>query len=221
MVNILDVWPSEKMSSPRPGSSYTWWELFVARREIYQGFAELEKDYGFLQPVTSYATSKGQEMVRMIILRGLEELQEALEAEDPAHVKEEIIDALNYFWVLGILDPFLDLRGLCDEFATRFDLIDESPPAGGLDGTKGDSRTLNGDAIAFAMRAASPLLESLRNRPWQQHSQSLYFDGFPALCAFLLDITDYLLQFFESWGEFWRYYYAKSEVLRFRLRSNY
>lgn len=215
-MNIHDFWDGV-IPDPEP-SLETVQEALRLRRSTYRGFAELENHYGFLTPETDLAGSAGQEMVRILLLRGVEELLEAQNSSSFSHFREEVIDSLNYFWTLGILDPKkIRERVLAENLLQSILLVRYCPEDETLPSLRRRVREGWGDIL----EAAHPLLESLRNRAWQHQSQSLYFDGVPALLQFLRRTTRQLLEYFPSWEEFHRYYLAKDRVLQFRLRSRY
>jgi hypothetical protein len=102
-VNILDVMghlpPVPPLSIPAVQA------MLDDRKETYRAFAQLESQRGFLLPEISLATSKGQELGRILLMRFFEECTEAFESGQRPHHLEEIVDATNYLFTLLVIDP--------------------------------------------------------------------------------------------------------------------
>lgn len=207
-MNVLDVLAAVE---PRKLNRETVTAMLLMRKRTYTGFASLESEKGFLRPEANLATSRGQEMLRLLLMRFFEELTEAHESEDQVHVREELIDALNYLWTLAVLDPLCPVdweRVLVQELTGPEHIWGhEYPPAE--------------YEIGKLMLYATHLLSTLRNRPWQNAPQSLYFDGWEPLRDFVLVATRYTLEYFDSWEDAFTYFVAKNEVLEFRIRTKY
>ena len=209
-MNVNDIIPTIDPATIPDRPSVDVIEIMLGlRKKTYSGFAQLEATRGFLLPEVSLSSSKGQEIVRILIMRGIEEVLEFTEANDRAHQLEELIDAWNYFISLTILDPKLDqfqaITGLSEAFTyANFGTTDQQY-----------------DVTGPILRVISPFLATLRNRPWQNHAQSLYFDGYPQLLELLYVVTQTLATYFNSWEEFYLYFLAKDDVLQFRLRTRY
>lgn len=205
-MNVLDV----KVES-RPMTASTLVEMLSSRREVWRGFAALEEDRGGLPQMVHLSTSRGQEVARSLIMRAIEEVTEAMDSEQREHMLEELIDAMNYLWSLLIID------------APRGNAV---PPdscllhllAGRIHWGSGLVSELFLGQFAFLSRH---LLAKFRNRPWQNAPQSLYFDGWQELEWFVVTASAHLMSCFKSWDEFCTLWWAKDEVLRFRLRSKY
>lgn len=203
-MNISDLWPVE---TPEHNSAETWEHLLALRTETFTAFAELESKQGFLQPKVSIRTTQGQEMVRILAFRVLEELGEAHMSTSSDHYYEELIDALNYllsiFVLTGEHDPLMhpSLARLFEE-AHR--------PATRL------TRMQLGDVVILL---GAQLGDLLRNRSWMQNTQNPYFD------ASLLEITapvfSLIFANFDTFEKFWQFFIAKDNVLQFRLRTQY
>lgn len=192
-----------------PDEHETWVYLLKRRRSTYQGFAVIEEQGGgILSPQLSLATARGQEAIRVLVMRVLEELMEAEESTEAEHFEEELIDALNYAWVLLIGDP--TFKVVENESVTRFLSYSWRNREFGDDVTTCD-----------LFRASGELLETLRNRAWQHNAQSLYFDGWPVLVSFVLRVSRYVFSRFKDWPSFWKMFLAKDEVLKFRLSTSY
>lgn len=199
--DFLPQWTGMEHTYPNLERMFQW------RRETYQGFAELESTRGFLKPQVSLATSYGQEMLRSLLMRFFEELTEALEATDPDHILEELIDAVNYLWSMLILDP------------------DNPPSPKFIAAIYSDPWVYHEPLTEFELgrmlQVAGTFLAKLRNRSWQNHSQSLYFDGGQALEDFVTYATLEIMGQFTCWDQFASFFWAKDQVLKFRLQSKY
>lgn len=215
-MNIKDeaMWPMELPGSVSVPGDFSFVYMLDIRAHTYRGFAEIEEGKGILRPRMSLASSIGQEAFRILFARGLEELWEAKYSQESAHRLEELIDSLNFVWSLLIIDP-------------------EHPPITDLSRDlyhawqRGRDRISNGqipdieDSILCVFDAAGFVLEKLRNRAWQNNTQSLYFDGWHELRRFVSIHFEEISTWFSSWDEFVRYFLAKDNVLQFRLRTNY
>lgn len=209
-MNVLDLLETRGEDEVPPLNADTLESMLTMRKQTYTGFAALESEKGFLKPETRFASSQGQEMIRILLMRFFEELTEAHEATDPLHVQEELIDALNYLWTLAIIDPTCPLpwpRILEHEFIEHLNWGHQYPPAE--------------YEIGKLMLYATFLLSTLRNRPWQNNPQSLYFDGWKPLGDFIAVATRYTIEHFEGWESFYRVFSAKDAVLQFRITTRY
>lgn len=209
-MNIHDFWLTEE-EIPKDLTTGVVFQLLAMRQQSYTGFARLEEEQGFLSPQTSLATRKGQEMVRILLLRGIEEFLEAIHSDCREHRLEELIDAINYWWSLAIIDSTVDRTPLAIQLQRGLTEDRHTQPEGW---------ELMND-LQNLLISMHPLFEKLRNRAWQNTAQSTYFDGVPELASFLRFTAAVVVSYFEDWREFYRYYVAKDRVLRFRLRSKY
>lgn len=182
-----------------------WVEILHRRRKIYQGFLEVEAKKGYLR-IAPLDSAAGQENVRILLMRTLEELLESHHASASPHVLEELVDALNFFLGIhvGVPEPaYAATAGVLQQaWIARFDSTSLS--------------FLNSVVLAF-----HPLLESLRNRSWQNQVQHSYFMGSPALFELTETLTAQLFGRFSSWEQFIDYYLRKEAVLQFRLETQY
>jgi len=187
-------------------------DLLERRCKVFRGFCELEATQGFLAYPTALSSSKGQDMVRILTTRVLEEILESQEASDPAHVLEELIDALNFLLAIACLDEETPRLLLCTQMAKAVDPY----PLQRLEATYSGSAALK----AFLLNL-NPMLETLRNRAWQRRTQSLYFEGWEPLINFIVAVWRAIVMEFDSWEQFCWFYVAKEAVLQFRLTTNY
>lgn len=210
-VNIHDFWPAPG-ELPEPTAQGIA-QLLELRRETFHGFLQREARRGLLNEQSlSLSSPRGQDAFRLLLFRCLEELMEAQHSVSISHVKEEVIDAINYFLSLALLDREFHLQALAAELAACVSQCafchssDVQPPA---------------ETAAQLIQNASAVLETLRNRAWQSHAQSAHFDGYELLSTYMCSGLLLLLQYFTGWEEFVSYYIAKDRVLQFRLRSGY
>ena len=184
-------------------------ELMAIRRMTFMGFVKVEQTRGFMKPNASISSSHGQEMVRTLLIRGLEELGEADEANEETHVKEEAIDAINFLMSILIFDPSLDPRPMNQAFLAGWDFDPDRP-------------FMTREALLYILEASFPLLAKLRNRAWQNNPQSTYFDGYLELCDFANEVGFLAsMAFGHDWPDFVSYFLAKDKVLQWRLKTKY
>lgn len=205
-MNIRDYWP---LQSPPENTPETWRELIAMRLSTFQGFAEKESQRGLVQPKVNINTSKGQEIMRILAFRVIEELAESFESIDPDHAAEELIDAINY-----LLSIFL----LGEEIAPNLE-VELTTLSQEYLGTSTSKRITIRDMGQVSVVLGAHLGDLLRNRAWMTHAQSTYFDG--DLLKILSPVFQTIFKQFSSFEEFWLFYVAKDNVLQFRLRSNY
>jgi hypothetical protein len=205
-MDIKDYWP---LNPPPENTVEAWNEMVAMRLETWQGFNQREAKEGFLKIGTPINTKQGQEMIRIIAYRVLEELAESFDSTDSDHAYEELIDAFNY--LLGI---FLMGKSVAPHLPRFLQEVSEES----FSGTTSLHITLRhlGEATVILGVQMGDLL---RNRAWMQQAQSTYFDG--DLSGILRPLFSLIFRLFPSFGAFWSYYVAKDAVLQFRLRSNY
>jgi hypothetical protein len=208
MVNmdIRTYWPIDE---PPHNTVEVWTNLIFMRRDTFTGFAEREAKKGFLRIGIPFNTTQGQEVVRIISFRVLEELAESYDSKNPDHSYEELIDAFNYLLSIFLLGKTIDPK-----LAQMLQEVSEES----FSGTTSMHITLRhlGEACVILGVQVGDLL---RNRAWMENAQSTYFDG--DLTGILRPLFAMIFRLFPSFGSFWSYYVAKDSVLQFRLRSNY
>lgn len=205
-MDIRDFWPLEV---PAEHSPELWSTLIEFRRQTWTGFASIEAERGFVKPKVSPATSQGQEIIRILCFRVLEELAEAFTSEDRDHYMEELIDAFNY-----LLSIFL----LSGKQSPDLPEYLYSVSAGAL-GSRRGKKIQQTDLGYVTVILGAELGDLLRNRAWMNNSQNTYFDG--DLFKILEPIFILIWSFFDDYVSFWQYFVAKDSVLQFRLKSKY
>lgn len=203
MTNIRDFWPLEAS----PLTREVWGDLLELRYQTFTGFAILEQAQGIVRPTVNLSTAVGQETLRLLAFRVIEELGEAHLAIDKDHYYEELIDAFNYLLSLTLLEGKVKPE-LLVQLEVSTTVIGKHP-----------SR-MNYSTIGYcAVELGGKLGDYLRNRPWMHNAQSTYFDG--DLVVLIKTTMETILSLFPDESTFYKYYVAKDSVLQFRLRSKY
>lgn len=204
-MNVKDVTSPDSVSVPEEA------RIILSRQ------AALEDQYWRIEgrpaPTFSVNNSKGQVVIKDFLWRITEEIGEALEAmyngepEDKIH--EELADALHFVAGLCIITNYEKTFQSCWEniaLGVRLPITDES-------------RNLH---IANFVLKAGVLGNTLKMKPWKQ-TEVLTDEYYFGQC--LYDMVCYFLWVCMSFGmsahDLYDYYYRKSEVNLFRIRSNY
>jgi hypothetical protein len=208
-MNIRDYWPDVIPTSEKS----TWMEFCQMRRNTFLGFARLEASRGFINPAVSVRTSQGQEIVRILALRVLEEIGEAYQSSEEAHFLEELIDAFNY--LLSLHQYF----GIQDEQIVSYLMTVSKESLGTRYRDEHRLPFLLNRIGEITLALGATLGDSLRNRAWMVHTQNSYFDG--DLEKIFYPVYHTIFSYFEDFEHFASYFIAKDRVLQFRLRSKY
>lgn len=190
-----------------------WRELFRLRQATWEGFASIEARKGIVKPKVSISSSYGQEVLRIIMFRVLEEAAESLLAEDQTHVKEELIDAMNYLMSLFLLDPEINPDGDYLFLGEAFGKM--------LESVEWDEAFTQRELGECTKLLGGVLSDKLRNRAWMNQAQDFYFSGREIFYETLLQVASLFLRPFSGLRGFVSLYIAKDRVLQFRLRSKY
>ena len=222
MVNIHDVeinkndWAGDKLEA-----------IFKRQGELMQKYHDIEAANGLLQtpdcPVDLHDRF-GQARLKDFAWRATEELGEALDAMDKflrgdhgiEHCNEELADALHFlteFTILAGLGP-KDIIGVGDGEADGLDLLFHRVM---LEPSSEMARL-----IGVFVKHMGMTCNCFKNKPWKQShmltdTQEFYMNLLQAWVAFIKICKAVKLNA-ESLTE---YYFGKSEVNRFRQRSNY
>lgn len=201
-----------------PSSIDTWKNLVDLRAATFQGFAEIEQHNGFIKPTVTFHSARGQDTIRLMGYRVIEELTESARAGDSIeHRLEELIDAFNYLISIPLLDPVTVKRDqLVLELSDEVDHNELIDRWGNLDWFLTD-----GGYGWIVQELTWVLGDTLRNRAWMNHAQDLYFSSGRPLLNVIGNIGGTIISCFENWEQFYRYYLAKDQVLQFRLRTKY
>lgn len=206
-VNTQDIPLELQIGTPKG-----WRHVLKHRTETFRGFAAVEEKNGLLHPEMKVNSSGAQDVIRLFLMRGLEEAIEARDSIERDHFYEEMIDSFNFLSSIFIMDPELPLEA-----------FSQALYRGWRDEEKDVSYFFDmNHHIVMTLVHAGPLLEKLRNRSWQQNAQSTYFDGIPQLIEFAQWVGgSFCVAFNHDWEQFIQYYLSKDNVLQFRLRSMY
>lgn len=192
-------------------------KLLELRKATFTGFAALEKDQGFITPTVNFSTSKGQEMLRIMLFRVIEECVESFESVDPNHIKEEAIDAMNYLLSALMLDHTLfPAHRLADHMLLWSKEVYEPSNLYRL-----NQPLTEHDISAISICIGGKLADTFRNRAWMNRAQTTLFEGYYAFVEAAKLIMGKLFTTFSSWEEFYTFFVAKDKVLQFRLKSRY
>lgn len=213
-MNITDsgMWPTAPY--PQHSTTEVWMNLIHLRSETFDGFARIEESKGLLRRTVNVNTSHGQDLLRILWFRVLEECAESYLAVDIAHQKEEAIDAMNYLMSTALIDQSLmkpEALGALLAFAAREVFTSDHRP--------GCMRLV--DLGAITKMVCGDLADTFRNRAWTNEAQDIYFAGLTTLINVIKEVAEILFSQFDSFSDFWQYYVAKDNVLKFRLATNY
>lgn len=199
-------------------------QVLLRREQTFTGFCQIEQNQGGLNPSENLSGTRGQECIRIIFARVLEELTEAADANDPQHFMEELIDVVNYATSM-IFFKYSGRQEVIEEVIAGIDhLFSEKKISGCLSPTHFSgihqhpvyTRTIPSICLAF-----SELLAKLRNRSWQNGSQHPCFMGQMELVNAVLTVWSEVFEYFPNRMSFLELFLAKDMVLQFRLQSNY
>lgn len=189
-------------------------DLLILRGHTFYGYCHIETQNGGIDPSISLSLPRGQDQVRLLFARTVEEILEAYHSEERTHFLEELIDAINFATSLLFLVDF-HREEVQDQACSLLDHALEVAKYGTRD------RLHIPEMLMQTTRAMHPLLESLRNRSWMNHSQHPYFQGHRDLLDAVYMVWLNVLPFFESSDHFRQFYVAKDRVLQFRLATKY
>ena len=194
--------------------------IFDRQKELMTKYHDIEKASGLLQtedcPVNLH-DKRGQARIKDFAWRVTEELGEALDAlyvdNDDVHYKEELADGLHFLTELSILAG-LTPKDIADFIEAPEDLIFEHL-------VYPRKTTLN-YMVANFIRSLGMTCNCLKNKPWKQSQMLTDVPHFYArLCDAWFAYFGILSDAFESGDEIVSTYFKKSQVNKFRQRSNY
>lgn len=214
-MNVLDVMPTEDQI-PRMIDFTECVELMKLRHKRFTMLTKIESErQGFVKNQADISTPNGQEMLRILMQRTLEEAGESFESTDGVHRKEEVIDAVNFMWAGFLLDPHLfSIRQVAQ-------LLNQSIIVATISHGWVDLPLDYYDLGVLTYELATRIGDYLRNRPWHQNAQDQYFAGREAMILVWMNAMKVLLKVFKSPGEFWAFFMAKDRVLEFRIQTQY
>lgn len=186
-------------------------KIFDRQEHLHNKYKSIEHDSGIglaLLPKQAFSidNQRCQYVIKDFAWRVTEELAEAAEALDHGntiHFVEEVIDALHFytemFIVMGYTSQTIKLL--------RHDVIKDRPEA---------------QHMFNIIKSIGLAMNTLKQKPWKQHHfptdisllELHLFTGYTTLILLLVE-------FGLTQGEIYQVYYKKSEVNKFRQRSNY
>lgn len=189
-------------------------EILTRRRDTFDGFRKIENGNGLFTDKDSVHSPKGQEMIRLLLFRGLEEAVEAYWSHSRNHVLEELIDSFNYFISIPFLPGWGESNAILESLVPRFFMRFDN-----TESFLGEPFLL--DNLGHIAVSTGRFTDRLRNRTWMNNTQDPYLDAWEIYTKMLDDILSQMLRCFNSFPEFAAFYLAKDDVLQFRLRTNY
>lgn len=218
-MNIQNFMPSsvESITDGRPLHEHLD-DLVATRTAVFQQFGRLEVANGGRRDVFQPLWSKaGQDTARNFLMRSIEEILEAIEAREPEHMMEELVDSFFYLYSIRILDPsYESISSKADELEDMLVSWERARPPYPVTPTFEMF-----ELPAVLLGAMSQFLATLRNRTWQNQVQQPYFTGQEELNALIETWIHCYLPYFGSVQEFLIYCRAKHHVLIFRLETHY
>ena len=191
--------------------------IFARQRELMEKYHDIELRSGLLQtedcPV-NLDDKRGQARIKDFAWRVTEEVGEALDAyyqEDEVHFKEELIDGLHFLTELTILSG-------CE---IKFEGKDALEHLCGLhlSNKKGEIRLM--EDVTFLVKELGMMCNCLKNKPWKQTNMVTDKDNFYRQLAKVWEIYIGMLSQHMTADEIASTYLKKSQVNKFRQRSNY
>ena len=196
--------------------------IFERQKELMNKYHDIEKRSGLLQtedcPV-NLNDKRGQARIKDFAWRVMEEVGEALDAVgDFEHHVEELIDGLHFLTELTILTGY-----------TPEDIVWDNPNGNDLLLTLYNQNYLGNSPVQNTMellitdlvRDLGMMCNCLKNKPWKQTSM-------------LTDVNEFLHKLRCVWADYFsilslslspqaivEIYFKKSQVNKFRQRSNY
>lgn len=220
MVDVNDYLGDYKKPPPDLETKIRW--MLEYREVVFDGFYKLEVAQGTAPEVRSLSTTQGQDAIRNYLFRTLEEIGESILSHDRPHLLEELIDAVNYYLSVMMFDPVsIDpnrLHVVLEEVLSQNWFSKDAHLKGHVVFSDVDRTYFLGKATL----QCSVISDYLRNRSWMRQAQANQFAGADEMFNFLrFFMTCMILPYFCNLDEFYSYYMAKNDVLKFRLDSNY
>lgn len=192
--------------------------IFDRQKELMAKYHDIENKSGLMQtedcPV-NLNDKKGQARLKDFAWRVTEELGEALDADfndDEVHFKEELVDGLHFLTEMAILSGF-DYDNLAPGHEDAYGYFYEETAKNGFGlPTK----------VTHFIRALGMTCNCLKNKPWKQSQMvtdvNNYRDMFTKAVYYYIAIISHV---FNSYEELSDTYFKKSQVNKFRQRTNY
>lgn len=193
--------------------------IFNRQKELMEKYHDIELRSGLMQtedcPV-NLDDKKGQARIKDFSWRVTEEVGEALDAHyqnDMVHFAEELIDGLHFLTELTILSGY----GPKDISPNGFEYLYDEGKA--LRISKGEIRICQ-DVAELVMQLGM-MCNCLKNKPWKQTNMVTDKENFYEHLQTVWVVYFSLLSNVLGEGEVIETYLRKSQVNKFRQRSNY
>ncbi|MBO7695469.1 MAG: dUTP diphosphatase [Methanobrevibacter sp.] len=191
--------------------------IFDRQKELMEKYHDIELKSGLMQteqcPV-NLDDKKGQARIKDFSWRVIEEVGEALDAleqDDMVHYSEELIDGLHFLTELTILSGY-DYNSFFDvEYKDCLSmLIDDA-----------SNFSCINDAVSKLVKDLGMMCNCLKNKPWKQTNmvtdKSLFFSQLNKVWRNYIGLLNFTL----TCDDIVNIYLKKSQVNKFRQRSNY
>lgn len=191
--------------------------IFERQKELMAKYHDIEKRSGLMQtedcPV-NLDDKRGQARIKDFSWRVMEEVGEALDAlgsQDKEHYHEELIDGLHFLTELTILSGFDMERIPSGENDDKLDFLFSCC----FHGIKLDN------LIAMLVESLGMMCNCLKNKPWKQTNMVTDKENFYIKLQAVWSIYISILNITMTADEVVNIYLKKSQVNKFRQRSNY
>ena len=200
--------------------------IFQRQHELMGKYLPIEKRSGLLQtedcPV-NLDSRKGQARIKDFAWRVMEEVGEALDSlvvdEDIVHYKEELVDGLHFLVELTILSGMSTDDIVPEE--NRLMYGDKLVTLVFFDYDKVNSRVERIGYHAELIRLLGMACNCLKNKPWKQTMMVTDKARYKSYIKEFWNVYIKLLSEYMDSEEIFQTYFKKSEVNKFRQRSNY
>lgn len=197
--------------------------IFNRQKELMDKYHWIEERSGLLQTAmcpVDLDDKRGQARLKDFAWRITEEVGEAIDARannDTLHFKEELIDGLHFLTEFSILAGFTpEMLVPKDQVVEgREDKLDAL-----CDMYKGD-KTYEAYHYRNHIRYLGMACNCLKNKPWKQTMMMTDKANFYRNLTYVWQNYISLLTMFMDSVEIYQTYFKKSEVNKFRQRSNY
>ena len=190
--------------------------IFERQKELMLKYKDIEERSGLMQtnecPV-NLDDKKGQARIKDFCWRIVEEIGEAIDAsEDHEHHVEELIDGLHFLVEMTIISGFAPEQIVWQKLPS-FDLLDSmivSVMKMGFD-----------ECLKTLVMDLGMLGNCLKNKPWKQTNMLTDKDEFERRLRLVWIDYITILSLDMSSDDIVNIYFKKSQVNKFRQRSNY
>lgn len=192
--------------------------IFNRQRELMTKYHDIEKRSGLMEtedcPV-NLDDKRGQARIKNFSWRIIEEVGEALDAlrmNDIPHFKEELVDGLHFLTEMSILADLDINRFKEDSEGDILDILCEN--------NKSNEITLD-NKITNLVENLGMMCNCLKNKPWKQTNMLTDKNNFYDRLVKVWNIYISILITSMNSDEITDTYLKKSQVNKFRQRSNY